>query len=72
MEKQPYPLHRTEVSAMSFEEANDHVSYWITATEEERLNAACFLINQLYGVTPFTKVDRTVTNTRNFSDGRSV
>ena len=54
---------------MSFEEADDHTTYWLDKTEDERLNAACFLINQLYGVTPETKVDRTITDQRKFSDG---
>jgi hypothetical protein len=67
MKKESYSIDRTQVSAMSFNEANDHVSYWLTKTEDERLNAACFLINQLYGVTPYTKVDRTVTDKRKFS-----
>jgi len=67
MNEQPYPIDRTQVSAMSFEEANDHVSYWLTKTEDERLNAACFLINQLYGVTQYTKVDRTAMDHRKLS-----
>ncbi len=64
-----YKLDRNHVSVMSFEEANDHTTYWLDKTEDERLNAACFLINQLYGVTPETKVDRTIIDHRKFSDG---
>jgi hypothetical protein len=69
MNSDTYKLDRHHVSAMSFEEADDHISYWLDKTEDERLNAACFLINQLYNVTPETKIDRTITDHRKFSDG---
>lgn len=69
MKHNQYKLDRTHVTGMSFEEADDHTSYWINKTEDERLNAACFLINQLYGVTPQTKIDRSFTDHRKFSDG---
>ena len=64
MHKQPYKLDRSIVNAQSFEEANDHSTYWNAKTENERLNAACFIINQIFGVTPETKVDRTVITRR--------
>jgi hypothetical protein len=64
MEKRPYPLDRTTVTSSTFNEADNHVSYWLEKTEDERLNAACFIINQIFGVTPQTKVDRTVTDKR--------
>ncbi|MFP5039728.1 hypothetical protein [Parasediminibacterium sp. JCM 36343] len=63
MDKQ-YKLDRTAVTALSFEQADDHTSYWQDKTPNERLNAACFLINQIYGVTAQTKVDRTVITCR--------
>jgi hypothetical protein len=69
MNSDRYKSDRDHVSAMSFEEADDHISYWLDKTEDERLNAACFLINQLYNVTPETKIDRTITDHRKFSDG---
>ena len=59
-----YKLDRTHVVKMSFEEADDHTTYWLDKTEDERLNAACFLVNQIYGVTPATKVDRTIIDHR--------
>jgi hypothetical protein len=31
---------------MSFEEAEDHTTYWLNKTADERLNSACFLINR--------------------------
>ena len=66
MKDNQYKLDRTLVSALTFKEADDHVTYWSDKTEDERLNAACFLINQIYGVTPQTKVDRTITDKRKF------
>jgi len=67
MSNNEYKIDRSLVTALSFEEADDHVSYWLDKTEDERLNAACFLINQVYNVTPQTKVDRTVIDQRKFS-----
>ncbi len=64
MEKQPYRLDRTKVTSLTFNEADDHINYWLEKTEDERLNAACFIINQIFGVTPQTKVDRTITDKR--------
>jgi len=69
MNSDEYKLDRNYVSAMSFEEADDHITYWPDKTEDEGLKAACFLINQLYEVTPNAKVDRTITDHRKFSDG---
>ena len=44
------------------------MNYWVEKTEDERLNAACFIIiNQIFGVTPQTKVDRTITDKRKHS-----
>jgi translation initiation factor 2B subunit (eIF-2B alpha/beta/delta family) len=64
MEKQLYLLDRTKVTSLTFNEADDHLNYWLKKTEDERLNAACFIINQIFGVTPQTKVDRTITDKR--------
>ncbi len=64
MDKQPYRVDRTKVTSHTFQEANDHVSYWNEKTEDERLNAACFIINQIFGTTPTTKVDRAVISRR--------
>ena len=59
-----YRLDRTKITSLTFNEADNHVSYWLTKTEDERLNAACFIINQIFGVTPQTKVDRTIIDKR--------
>lgn len=64
MEKQSYRLDRTKVTSLTFNEADDHIHYWLGKTEDERLNAACFIINQIFGVTPQTKVDRIITDKR--------
>jgi len=60
MKEKSYRLDRSSVTRMTFEEADNHVNYWIDKTEDERLNAGCFIINQIFGVTPQTKVDRTI------------
>ncbi len=64
MEKQPYRLDRTKVTALTFDQAEDHISFWFNKTEDERLNAACYIINQIFGVTPATQVDRSITDRR--------
>ncbi len=64
MEKQSYRIDRTKVTSSTFSEADDHVNYWIEKTEDERLNAACFIINQIFGVTAETKVNRAITDKR--------
>ena len=64
MDKQPYRLDRKKVTSLTFSDADDHVNYWLERTEDERLNAACYIINQIFGVTPQTKVDRTINDKR--------
>jgi hypothetical protein len=64
MKEELYRLDRTKVTAQTFNEAADHVAYWSDKSEDERLNAACFIINQIFGVTPETKVNRNVSDTR--------
>ena len=67
MDETKYKLDRTVLKSMTFEEADDHVSYWKDKTEAERLNAACFNINQIFGVTPFDKIDFSYTDKRKHS-----
>lgn len=64
MKKQPYRLDRTKVTSLTFKQADDHINYWLEKTEDERLNAACFIINRIFGVTPQTKVERTIIDKR--------
>ncbi len=69
MDKQPYRLEREVVTSLTFGEANDHINYWAEKTEDERLNAACFIINQIFQVTPETKVDRNITDKNSVPPG---
>ena len=57
MEERSYQLDRNELKAMSFAEADNHVTYWEDKSMDERLNAACFIINQIFNVTPSSKID---------------
>ena len=69
MDDNNYKMDRSLVKGQSFEEADDHVSYWLEKTPLERLNAACFIINQVYGVTPQTKVEKTLVIARKHDNG---
>jgi hypothetical protein len=69
MKEDDYIMDRTVLRSMTFEQADDHVSYWNNKTNTERLNAACFIINQIFNTTPFDKIDLTVTDKRKHSDG---
>jgi hypothetical protein len=64
MEERSYKLDRNVLKAMSFDEADDHVRYWEDKSMNERLNAACFIINQIFNVTPSSKIDMRFTDKR--------
>jgi len=64
MKDRSYQLDRNELKAMSFDEASDHVTYWEDKSMNERLNAACFIINQIFNVTPSSKIDLRFTDKR--------
>ena len=55
---------RSIVSYSTFEEADDHVTFYKDKTPLERLQAACFIINSIFNVEANTKVDRNVTFAR--------
>ena len=59
-----FKLDRTAFQAGTAEQMDNNVQYWDNATYHERLAAACYLINQLYGTTPQTKLDKTVFEAR--------
>ncbi len=59
-----YRLDRTVVSKSTFEEADDHVTYYKDKSYLERLNHACFLINQIFCITQDTKIDKTLIQKR--------
>ncbi len=57
-------MDRSVVTKSTFDEADDHVTYYKNKTPLDRLNHACFIINSIFNVTPFTKIDRKVTFVR--------
>ena len=57
-------MDRTQVATMSFAEADNHVAHWADKSERERMDAACFLIYQIFGTNQYTKVDRSITERR--------
>jgi hypothetical protein len=69
MNEKKYKLDRTVLQSMTFEEADDHVTYWKNKTEAERLNAACFLINQIFHTSPDDKIDLSFTDKRKHANG---
>jgi len=64
-----YQLERQILQSTTFEQADDHVTYWNDKTETERLNAACFIIHQIFNTTPFDKVDLKFTDKRKHPNG---
>ncbi len=63
-EENKYKMDRTVSTASSFAEADDHVTYWEGKTPMERLQAACFIINNLYNVTAATKIKKDILTAR--------
>ena len=64
-----YPLDKTAFRGMTVQEADDHRSYWKNKSMKERLNAACYLVNQFYGTTPQTLLNKTVFTKRKHGNG---
>ena len=62
--EQKFRLDRTAFKATNAKDADDHVTEWKDKTPSERLEAAWFLINQVYGTTSKTRLDRTVFSKR--------
>lgn len=59
-----YRMDRTIVSKTTFEEADDHVTFYQDKTPLERLNYACDIINSIFQSSPEKKVDRTIFSSR--------
>ena len=59
-----FRMDRTVASKSTFEEADDHVTFYKDKSYAVRLNHACFIINQIFGVTPDTKIDKTLIQKR--------
>ena len=55
-----YKFDRTAFKAMSFEEANNHYQTWKNSSLSERLSAATYLINQSFGTSNQTPLDRKI------------
>lgn len=64
-----YNLDKTTFREMTFQEADHHYGYWKNKSLKERLDAACYLINQFHGTTPQTPVDKTVFTKRKHKNG---
>ncbi len=60
-------MDRSIVSKATFEEANDHVTFYKDKTTLERLNAACDIINHIFQSSPNDKVDRTIFSSRAYA-----
>lgn len=69
MSDNKYTLERKLVTASKMELAESSVTYWENKTPEERLNAACFIINSIFGVTAKTKVEVSVISRRKHKNG---
>ncbi len=69
MKEREYKLDRTVLQSMTVAEADDHVTYWNNKSESERLNAACFIIYQIFNVSPSDKVDLRFTDKRKHLNG---
>ena len=63
MEKK-FRLDRTAFKATNVKDADDHVTDMKNKTYIERLEAAWFLINQVYGTNSKTRLDRNVFSQR--------
>jgi hypothetical protein len=63
-EKKKYRLDRTSFKAMTFEEADNHYGFWRHKSFAERMDAAFYLIHQVYGTNKSTPLDKTVFSCR--------
>ncbi len=61
-------MDRSVVSKSTFEEADDHVTFYNDKTPMERLNYACDIINSIFDSSPEKKVDRTIFSARKHAE----
>jgi len=68
-EESAYKCHidKNEFKALSFVEADNHYGYWKNKSMKERLDTACYNIQQVYGAANSTSLDRTVFSKRKHS-----
>jgi len=57
-------MDKNAFKASTFEEADNHYGYWKDKSMTERLNAAFYLIQQVYGTTNTTPLDKKVFSKR--------
>lgn len=67
-----YRLDKNITQKQSFKEADDHYTENQECTPSERLNRACFLINQIFCVNENTKMDKSHLTKRKFKNGESI
>jgi len=60
-------IDKNEFKALSFVEADNHYGYWKNKSMKERLDTACYIIQQVYGTANSTSLDRTVFSKRKHS-----
>lgn len=63
-----YKMNRSFVSKYTFKKADNHVTYFVKKTPQERLNYACDIINSIYNSSPDHKVDRTIISSRKHAE----
>jgi hypothetical protein len=61
-------MDRSVASKLTFEEADDHVTFYNDKTPIERLNYVCDIINSIYNSSPDQKVDRTIISSRKHAE----
>ena len=61
-------MDRSVANKLSFEEADDHVTFYKDKTPLERLNFACDIINSIFNSNPDEKVDRTIVSSRKHAE----
>lgn len=61
-------MDRSVVSKSSFEEADDHVTFYTNKTPMERLYYVCDIINSIFDSSPEKKVDRTIFSARKHAE----
>ena len=61
-------MDRSVAAKSTFEEADDHVTFYNDKSPLERLNFACDIINSIFNSTPEQKVDRTIISARKHAE----
>lgn len=61
-------MDRRVAAKLTFEEADDHVTFYNDKTPIERLNYVCDIINSIYDSSPDQKVDRTIISSRKHAE----